>query len=63
MNQRRPHRRAVLLMYAAAGLVAFGSVVVSVFSGWQSFVGIGVLAVLTAAAVFLLPRLESRVWR
>ncbi len=57
------HRRAVLLMYAAAGLVAFGSVVVSVFSGWQSFAGIGVLAVLTAAAVFLLPRLESRVWR
>jgi UDP-GlcNAc:undecaprenyl-phosphate/decaprenyl-phosphate GlcNAc-1-phosphate transferase len=56
------HRRAVLLMYAAAGLVAFGSVVVSLFSGWQSIVGFGVLSVLTAAAVFVLPRLEQRVW-
>lgn len=57
------HRRAVLLMYAAAGLVAFGSVVVSLFSGWQSLVGFGLLAVLTAAAVFVLPRLDERMWR
>ena len=56
------HRRAVLLMYAAAGLVAFGSVVVSLFSGWPSFIGFGVLAALTGAAVFVLPRLEERVW-
>ena len=57
------HRRAVLLMYMAAGLVAFGSVVVSLLSGWQSFAGVGVLAVVTAAAMFVLPRFEGRVWR
>ena len=56
------HRRAVLLMYAGAGLVAFGSVVVSLFSGWQSIVGFVLLAGLTAAAVFLLPRLDEKVW-
>lgn len=56
------HRRAVLLMYAAAGLVAFGSVVVSLFSGWPSFVAFGLLALLTAAAVFLLPKIEAKVW-
>ena len=38
------------------------AVVVSLFSGWQSIVGFGVLSVLTAAAVFVLPRLEQRVW-
>jgi UDP-GlcNAc:undecaprenyl-phosphate GlcNAc-1-phosphate transferase len=56
------HRRAVLLMYAAAGLVAFGSVVISLFSGWQSILGFGLLALLTAAAVFLLPKLDEKVW-
>lgn len=56
------HRRAVLLMYAFAGLVAFGSVVISLFSGWQSIAGFGVLALLTAAAVFVLPKLDEKVW-
>jgi UDP-GlcNAc:undecaprenyl-phosphate GlcNAc-1-phosphate transferase len=56
------HRRAVLLMYAAAGLVAFGSVVISLFSGWQSIAGFAVLAVLTAAAVFVLPKLDEKIW-
>lgn len=56
------HRRAVLLMYAAAGLVAFGSVVISLFSGWQSIAGFGVLAMLTAMAVFLLPKLDEKIW-
>ncbi len=56
------HRRAVLLMYAGAGLVAFGSVVISLFSGWQSILGFGLLAVLTAAAVFVLPKLDEKVW-
>ena len=56
------HRRAVLIMYAAAGLVAFGSVVVSLFSGWASFIGFAALAVVTAAAVFVLPRLDKKVW-
>jgi UDP-GlcNAc:undecaprenyl-phosphate GlcNAc-1-phosphate transferase len=56
------HRRAVLLMYMVAALVAFGSVAVSLFSGLLSFVTVGVLAVLTAAAVFVLPKIEERVW-
>lgn len=55
------HRRAVLLMYAVAGLVAFGSVVLSLFSGWQSFAGFAVLVVVTAVAIFVLPRLDERV--
>jgi len=56
------HRRAVLLMYAFAGLVAFGSVVISLFSGWQSIAGFVTLAVITVAAVFLLPKFEEKVW-
>ncbi|OUZ11256.1 undecaprenyl-phosphate alpha-N-acetylglucosaminyl 1-phosphate transferase [Aeromicrobium sp. PE09-221] len=57
------HRRAVLLMYASAALVAFGVVIVSLFSGWQLVVVFGVLAALTAAAMLLLPRIEERVWK
>lgn len=56
------HRRAVLLMYAAAALVAFGVVIISLFSGWQMFLVFGVLTVLVAAAVFILPKVEARVW-
>jgi UDP-GlcNAc:undecaprenyl-phosphate GlcNAc-1-phosphate transferase len=52
------HRRAVLLMYAIAGLVAFGTVVVSLSAGWLAIAGVGVLAVLTVLAVWLLPRLS-----
>ncbi len=50
------HRNAVLVMYAIAGLVAFGTVFVSLVSGWQSIAGFFFLAALTAAFVFLLPR-------
>jgi UDP-GlcNAc:undecaprenyl-phosphate/decaprenyl-phosphate GlcNAc-1-phosphate transferase len=50
------HLRTVLLMYAVAGLVSFGAVVVSLFAGWRSLLGVGVLAALTAVAVFWLPR-------
>jgi UDP-GlcNAc:undecaprenyl-phosphate GlcNAc-1-phosphate transferase len=56
------HRRAVLLMYAGAALVAFGVVAIGLFSGWQLFVAIAILTALVAAAIFLLPKLESRVW-
>ncbi|SKB09219.1 UDP-GlcNAc:undecaprenyl-phosphate GlcNAc-1-phosphate transferase [Aeromicrobium choanae] len=56
------HRRAVLLMYAAAALVAFGVVAIGLFSGWQLFVAIALLTALVTAAIFLLPRLESKVW-
>jgi UDP-GlcNAc:undecaprenyl-phosphate GlcNAc-1-phosphate transferase len=56
------HRRAVLLMYAFAGLVAFGSVVISLFSGWLSIASFALLAVVTIAAVFVLPKFEEKVW-
>lgn len=54
------HRRAVLVMYMIASLVAFGSVVISLFSGWQSIAGFGFLAVVTAGVVFWLPRIGSK---
>ena len=38
-------RRAVLVMYLWAGLVAFGVVVVSLFSGWWSALGLTAMAV------------------
>ncbi|MBC7593488.1 MAG: undecaprenyl/decaprenyl-phosphate alpha-N-acetylglucosaminyl 1-phosphate transferase [Kineosporiaceae bacterium] len=54
------HRRAVLVMYMIASLVAFGSVVISLFSGWQSIAGFGVLAIITAGVVFWLPRVGRK---
>lgn len=57
------HRRAVLLMYAAAALVAFGVVALGLFSGWQLFVALGVLTAVVAAAVFVLPKVEATVWQ
>lgn len=56
------HRRAVLLMYAGAALVAFGVVAIGLFSGWQLFAVVAILTALFAAAVFLLPVLEARLW-
>lgn len=50
------HRRAVLLMYMWAGLVAFGMVVVSLFTGWRSLAGLGALVVVAAALTFGDPR-------
>jgi UDP-GlcNAc:undecaprenyl-phosphate/decaprenyl-phosphate GlcNAc-1-phosphate transferase len=50
------HRRAVLVMYMLAGFVAFGTVWLSLFAGWRSMVGVGMLAVVTVVATFLLPR-------
>jgi UDP-GlcNAc:undecaprenyl-phosphate GlcNAc-1-phosphate transferase len=55
------HPQAVLSMYAVAGLVAFGSVVMSLLSGWQSIVAFLVLIVLTAFAIVLAPKLSSKV--
>lgn len=56
------HRRAVLLMYACAALVAFGVVAIGLFSGWQLLLVVGFLTVLVVAAIFVLPRFETRVW-
>ncbi|RLV56821.1 undecaprenyl/decaprenyl-phosphate alpha-N-acetylglucosaminyl 1-phosphate transferase [Aeromicrobium phragmitis] len=57
------HRRAVLLMYAAAALVAFGVVIFSLFSGWQLVTVFGLLTVLVVGAIVLLPRFEAKVWK
>ncbi len=48
-------RRAVLVMYLWASLVAFGVVVVSLFSGWWSAAGIGVMAVSALLLTFGVP--------
>ncbi|MGH3446852.1 MAG: glycosyltransferase family 4 protein [Nocardioidaceae bacterium] len=48
-------RRAVLVMYLWAGLVAFGVVLVSLFSGWWSLVGISVMAVVAFVLTFGVP--------
>jgi UDP-GlcNAc:undecaprenyl-phosphate GlcNAc-1-phosphate transferase len=50
------HRRAVLVMYMLAGFVAFGTVWLGLFAGWRSVGGVGLLAVITIVATFVLPR-------
>jgi UDP-GlcNAc:undecaprenyl-phosphate GlcNAc-1-phosphate transferase len=46
------HRRTVLLMYLWAALVAGGTVVVSLFTGWQSVVGVAVMVVVAIVLTF-----------
>ncbi len=50
------HRRAVLVMYMLAALVAFGSVSLSLFAGWRSALGVGCLTVLALVVTFWHPR-------
>jgi UDP-GlcNAc:undecaprenyl-phosphate/decaprenyl-phosphate GlcNAc-1-phosphate transferase len=52
------HRRAVFVMYMLAAFVAFGTVWLSLFAGWRSMVGVGLLAVITLIATFALPRVR-----
>jgi UDP-GlcNAc:undecaprenyl-phosphate/decaprenyl-phosphate GlcNAc-1-phosphate transferase len=49
------HRRAVLVMYLWAGLVAFGVVVVSLATGGLAFLGVGLLLLFAVVATFGLP--------
>jgi UDP-GlcNAc:undecaprenyl-phosphate/decaprenyl-phosphate GlcNAc-1-phosphate transferase len=49
------HRRAVLLMYMWACLVAVGAVLVSLFTGWQSVVGLAVIVAVAIVLTFGLP--------
>ena len=49
------HRRAVLLMYMWASLVAMGAVLVSLFTGWQSLLGVALLIVVALVLTFGLP--------
>ena len=48
-------RRAVLVMYLWAALVAFGVVAVSLFSGWWSAAGIGVMGAFALLLTFGVP--------
>jgi len=54
------HRRAVLIMYLWAALVAFGTVLVSLYpqESW-TWIAVGGAAVLTIALTFVLPRIHA----
>ena len=54
------HRRAVLIIYLWAALVAFGTVLVSLYSDetWM-WTTIGLMAAVTVGSTFLLPRLHQ----
>lgn len=54
------HRRAVLIMYLWAALVAFGTVLVSLYpeETW-TWVAVGVATALTIALTFVLPRIHA----
>ncbi|MGH3461922.1 MAG: MraY family glycosyltransferase [Kribbellaceae bacterium] len=49
------HRRAVLLMYLWTSLVAFGAVVLSLFTGWQSVAGLALMVLVAVVLTFGLP--------
>ena len=51
-------RRAVLIMWLWSGLIAFGGVLVTLYSGTLTMVALLVLTLLTAALTFLLPRVQ-----
>jgi UDP-GlcNAc:undecaprenyl-phosphate GlcNAc-1-phosphate transferase len=51
-------RRAVFIMWLWAALVAFGTVLVSLYSGPVVVAGVAVATVATIAVTFLLPRLH-----
>ena len=51
-------RRAVLIMWLWAGLIAFGAVLVSLYSGWLTWAVIATMTVLTVFLTFLLPRVQ-----
>ncbi|MGI8901057.1 MAG: glycosyltransferase family 4 protein [Nocardioides sp.] len=52
------HRRAVLIMWLWAGLIAFGGVLASLYAGRLTTIVIAVWVVLTVALTFVLPRVQ-----
>ncbi len=52
-------RRAVLIIWLWSGLIAFGAVVLSLYSGWMVWGVVLLVFVINVALTFLLPRLES----
>ena len=53
------HRRAVLIMWLWAGLIAFGGVLASLYAGRVTTVLIALWVVLTVALTFVLPRVQT----
>jgi UDP-GlcNAc:undecaprenyl-phosphate/decaprenyl-phosphate GlcNAc-1-phosphate transferase len=51
-------RRAVLVMWLWAGLIAFGAVLISLYSGPLTWALLGLGAILTVTATFLVPRVQ-----
>lgn len=51
-------RRAVLIMYLWAGLIAFGGVLIGLYGGPLTWVLLAVLTVLTVVLTFLVPRVQ-----
>ncbi len=54
------HRRAVLIMWLWAALVAFGTVLASLYVGWRMWSALGAMAVLVLVLTFVLPQLHRR---
>ncbi len=53
-------RRAVLIMWLWAGLIAFGAVLISLYSGVLTWVALAAGLVTTVALTFLVPRVHRR---
>ncbi len=53
------HRRAVLIMWLWAGLIAFGTVFASLYTGREVWIGLAVAVAITVALTFLLPLLPG----
>ncbi|MBV6725860.1 glycosyltransferase family 4 protein [Nocardioides daeguensis] len=53
------HRRAVIIMWLWAGLIAFGVVLASVFTGPVVWAGLGVSLLVTLALTFALPHVHD----
>lgn len=53
------HRRAVLIMWLWAGLIAFGTVLTSLFTGPQVWIGLALATALTMGVTFVLPLLRA----
>ena len=51
-------RRAVLIMWLWAGLIAFGGVLVSLYSGPLTWVLLGLGTLTTAVLTFIVPRVQ-----
>ncbi len=49
------HRRAVLIMWLWAALVAFGTVLASLYVGWKMWTALGAMSVVVLALTFLVP--------